>query len=283
MSSVTQSRNCLAFLGRAVFRRVLMFGLPAVLAIALAPPAHAEGPSAQNSVAPKVIVIGFVGGFVRSDDDRHPEVQIAERLSEEDITGVRAAVFENARWVNARNEILHWLDTDGDGRLSEEEKQDAHIILYGHSWGGSAVIRLARDLNRRGIPVTMTIQVDSINKLSGHDCLIPPNVGAALNFYQTHGLAHGCQTLHAVDSSRTRILGSYRFDYTSQPVECRSFSWTNRHFLKTHEATDCDPRIWTQIDQQIRARIGGIVQPRPADPKPKLDAAGLSGARNPTP
>jgi pimeloyl-ACP methyl ester carboxylesterase len=280
MIGVSQSWDRTVFLGRAIFHGVATFGALALLASTLAPRLLAQAGSAQDSVSPNIIVVGFVGGFVRNDDVRHPEVQIAERLSEEEIAGVHAAAFENARWGKARKEILHWLDTDGDGRLSAEEKQDAHIILYGHSWGGSAAIKLARDLNGRGIPVAMTIQVDSINKISGNDCLIPPNVDEALNFYQTRGLAHGCQALRAVDPSRTRILGSYRFDYTTQPAECRTYSWTNRHLLKTHEATDCDPRIWSQIDQQIRAQIRSIAQTESAETKAKLASASLSGGGN---
>jgi pimeloyl-ACP methyl ester carboxylesterase len=269
--------------GHAVFRIISTLGGLAVLAIAPALPAHAQVPSPQNSASPKVIVVGFVGGFVRNDDDRHPEVQIAERLSEEEIAGLHAAAFENRRWRKARNEILHWLDTDGDGRLSAQEKQDAHIVLFGHSWGGSAAIKLASDLNRRGIPVLMTIQVDSINKGWGHDCLIPPNVDAAINFYQTRGPAHGCQALRAVDPSRTRILGSYRFDYTSQPPACRTYSWANRHFLKSHEAIDCDPRVWSQIEEQIRAQVGNVLQAHSANSEADLTAANIPASGNPNP
>jgi hypothetical protein len=287
MTSKTTTEDKVATPGRAVSRGIFMVGLVAVLMMALAPLAQAQAPpaaaaaAAQSSVSPTIIVIGFVGGFVSNKDNRHPEVQLAERLSEQDIAGVHAAAFENGERGEARREILRWLDTNGDGRLSTEEKLDAHIILYGHSWGGSAVNKLARDLNRRGIPVAMTIQVDSINKVWGDDCVVPPNVEEALNFYQTRGLAHGCPALRAVDPSRTRILGSYRFDYTAQPSECSTYSWTNRHFLRLHEAMDCDPRVWSQVDQQIQAQIKTIAQARPADAKAELAAANTAGKGNP--
>src|ERR1700740_2010165 len=41
------------------------------------------------------IVIGFVGGRVRHDDTRHPEVQLADTLRRLDGSSVNAEVFEN--------------------------------------------------------------------------------------------------------------------------------------------------------------------------------------------
>ncbi len=232
-------------------------------------------PSSESS-RPTVIVVGFTGGFVRRDDDRHPEVQMIERLSEEDIPGVHATVYENRRRGKVYKMVLHWLDANGDGHLSAAEKRNARVILFGHSWGGSAAIKLARELNRHGIPVLMTIQVDSINKIWGDDCVIPPNVGEAINFYQTRGIVHGCRSLRAADPSRTRILGDYRYEYTSQPAGCRSYSWMNRHVFKTHEATDCDPRIWSQINERIRAEIDSAQLVLA-----KSGAAELAGAETP--
>ena len=45
--------------------------------------ANAQGGAASSDAfaSPIVIVIGFVGGFVRPDDDRHLEVQMIERLA----------------------------------------------------------------------------------------------------------------------------------------------------------------------------------------------------------
>jgi pimeloyl-ACP methyl ester carboxylesterase len=248
---------------RALFR--LVAEIACATALAIIPVASAQVPSIppQGLNPTKVIVVGFVGGFVRSDDVRQPAVQLVRQLSEEDIYGLHAAVFENRHLGEARKEVLHWLDTDGNGHLSRREKQNAHIILFGHSWGGSAAIKLARDLNRQGIPVLLTIEIDSVNRLFGNDCLIPPNVTGAVNFYQTRGLAHGCRAIRAADPKRTRILGNYRFDYTSQPSGCRAFPWVDRHFLKTHQAMDCDPCVWSQVDYDILAQVQRFVKVRP--------------------
>lgn len=240
----------------ALRRQISVLVWPLLLVAAVAPaltqtPATASRDSGHGST----IVLGFVGGFVKNDDSRHPEVQIIERLSEQKLPGVHAAVFENKRTVEAREQIVRWLDANGDGQLSATEKQEARIILFGHSWGGSGVVRLAEDLGRRGIPVLLTIQIDSVNKGWGHDCVIPANVAQAMYFYQSRGFVHGCSTIQLVDSHRTKIVGSYEFEYTKQPDECRALPWIDRHFLKTHNAMGCDPRVWSQVEDQIHAQL----------------------------
>jgi hypothetical protein len=265
MTYVPSSGRVLEALER-IFYRLIAFSIPlAAVAVLATASAHAQAPPTPTLAAPTLIVVGFVGGFVHSNDERHPEVQIARQLSGDKIAGLHAATYENRHRGKAFEQILHWLDTDGDGRLSVAEKRNARIVLFGHSWGGSAVIKVARDLSRQGIPVVMTIQVDSVNKIWGSDCIVPSNVGEALNFYQTRGLVHGCQTLLAADPSRTRILASNRLDYTSQPVGCESCSWVNRHFFKSHEAMDCDQNVWSQIENQIQAKIKDVLQAPPVN------------------
>lgn len=216
---------------------------------------------ARSAAHSPTVVLGFVGGFVKKDDSRHAEVQIVRRLSEQKLPELRAAVFENRQTAEAREQVLRWLDTDGDGQLSAQEKRDARIILFGHSWGGSAVIRLAEELQRLGIPVRLTIQVDSVNKVWGHDCVIPANVAQATDFYQTRGVLHGCRAIRAEDSQRTRITGNYEFEYTAQPEGCRSYSWFNRHVFVTHNAMGCDPRVWSRVEDEIEAQVmSGVTQ-----------------------
>lgn len=219
---------------------------------------------AKVSAHPSTVVVGFVGGFVKKDDGRHPEVQIVRRLSEQKAPELHTAVFENRQTAAALKQVIRWLDTDGDGRLSAQEKRDARIILFGHSWGGSAVITLAEDLERRGIPVLLTIQVDSVNKRWGHDdCVIPANVAEATDFYQTRGVLHGCRAIRAKDSKRTKITGNYEFEYTEQPAGCRSYSWFNRHVFRTHNAIGCDARVWSRVEDEIQAQLqsGGAQKP----------------------
>jgi len=202
-----------------------------------------------------IIVVAFEGGFVRGDDDHRFEIQMIRRLSEGNIPGLRTASFSNWQRGKAQAQILRWLDTEGNGHVSAAEKQNADVILLGHSWGGSAAVKVARRLKKWGVPVLLTVQIDSINKLWGHDCVTPANVANAVNFFQTRGLAHGCRRLWPADPGHTHVLGNYRFDYTKQPRGCRSFSWVNRHFLRIHNAMDCDPRVWSRVESDVLSEI----------------------------
>ena len=93
-------------------------------------------PANEASTKRPAIVIGFVGGFVAHDNLVHSEVQLAARLRKEYPKGVDVETFESYRGGKAKQEILKLLDTNHDGILAVEEKQNAQIIIYGHSWGG---------------------------------------------------------------------------------------------------------------------------------------------------
>lgn len=221
--------------------------------------AHAGSPrpvSAPDAVttAP-VIVIGFVGGFVKHDAMAHSAVQVAAHLRQDYPSGVHAEVLENRRREKAHAEIVRWLDIDRDGTLSLEEKRNARIILYGHSWGASEAVTLARELEKEGIPVLLTIQVDSVSKPGQNDRVIPANVAEAANFYQLNGFLHGQRQILAADPVRTRIVGNFRFDYTASPIHCQQYPWYDRLFMKSHTQIECDPRVWTQVESMIRSRL----------------------------
>jgi pimeloyl-ACP methyl ester carboxylesterase len=217
--------------------------------------------------APSSIVVGFVGGFVRHDNPHHGPVLLAERLRHEAPKGTYVRIFENRHRKTAYKTILQLLDRDHDGTLSDEEKAQARIILFGHSWGASAAVLLARELRRVGIPVLLTVQVDSVAKLWQHDGVIPQNVAAAVNFYQPHGLVHGRHEIVAADPSKTQILGNYRFDYKQEPVKCEGWSWYDRLVTPSHAESECDPHLWTQVENLVRQRLqpeAGIVAVNPS-------------------
>jgi hypothetical protein len=147
------------------------------------------------------------------------------------------------------------LDTDHDGILSVEEKQDARIILYGHSWGASESITLARQLKKDGIPVLLTIQVDSVSKIGQNDVVIPNNVAQAANFYQPSGILHGRRKIRPADPTHTRIIGNFRFDYNTSPYSCNQYPWFDRLWAKRHTQIECDPKVWDQVESLIRSNI----------------------------
>jgi pimeloyl-ACP methyl ester carboxylesterase len=214
---------------------------------------HDSAESAKR--APKVIVIGFVGGFVRHDDPVHSGVQLAARLRQDYPSGVYVNTFENHQGDQAHRQVLQLLDTNRDGALSSDEKRNARVVIYGHSWGASEAVALANQLNRDGVPVLLTIQVDSVAKSGENDSVIPANVAQAINFYQSDGLLHGRPAIRAADPERTRILGNFRQDYAAKPIRCDAYPWWDRIFMKSHIEIECDPRVWRQVESLIRSKL----------------------------
>src|SRR5262245_7340274 len=210
--------------------------------------------STSNS-PPPTFVFAFVGGFVHADDTRHAEVRLIQRLREEHPNELEGRVFRNRRHGEAYKLIRERLDANRDGSLSAEEKQSARILLFGHSWGASALGSLARRLERDGIPVLLTAQVDSVAKWGQNDSVIPANVRQAVNFYQPNGLIHGRAKITAADPDRTQILGNYRFTYKKDTVDCSGYPWYDLLFTRTHTEIECDPRVWGQIEGLIRGQL----------------------------
>jgi len=242
-----------------------IFSLVAIFTLGQAVPAQ-EGrvpdsgrnssvPATANSTMPHVIVIGFVGGFIRHDNLVHSEVQLAARLRKDYPSGVDVETFESYHGENAVRKILSVLDMNHKGTLTPAEKQNARIILYGHSWGASEAITVARELEKDGIPVLLTIQVDSVSKIHQNDAVIPANVAQAANFYESNGFVHGQTAIRAANPARTKIIGNFRFDYKTSPYTCTEYPWYDRVFVKPHTQIECDPNVWKQAEALIRADL----------------------------
>ena len=236
--------------------------------------AENAAPLASETIAvPSNIVIGFVGGFVGHDNLHHGPVQLAEQIRRTVPKDTYIRVFENRRRKQAYEAIVRLLDTNHDGVLSGQEKARARIILFGHSWGASAAVLLARDLRREGVPVLLTVQVDSVAKAWQNDSVIPDNVAEAVNFYQPHGIIHGRARITAADPAKTEILGNYRTDYKKNPVACQEYSWWDRVVTPGHMQSECDPHVWLEIENLVRQRLSspGAPTSAPAAVSAKID------------
>src|SRR5882762_4377739 len=133
----------------------------------------AETPSLRSDNAATVsnIVIGFVGGFVGHNNQHHGPVRLAQRIRPAFPKDTYVRVFENRHRKSAYDAVIRLLDINHDGILSAEEKARARIILFGQSWGASAAVLLARDLRHQGVPVLLTVQVDSVAKVWQNDSI----------------------------------------------------------------------------------------------------------------
>ncbi|MGL5743107.1 MAG: hypothetical protein ACRCXC_11515 [Legionella sp.] len=98
-------------------------------------------------------------------------------------------------WYNAGHEtrkIVTYYQTN---------KTPRPMILVGHSLGANEQIKVARNLNKMGIPVDLLVTVDAVSQT-----IVPPNVKHAMNFYKSGfvPMFSGLR-LRAVDPEKTRI------------------------------------------------------------------------------
>ncbi len=205
-------------------------------------------PAGENGT----VVIGLLGGFDHWNDGNRGVRKLVLRLRE--TPGITAESFSNHRRHTATQYLLKLLDANGDGVLDDGEKARARVVLFGQSLGGAQVVAMARDLNRRGIPVLLTVQVDSVGL---HDSRIPPNVHEAANFYQSELLTfRGQREIRAMDPAHTKILANIQFHYPpfvkpAAPPE----SWARRNLGGGHARLEADPLLWTQVETMIRRAI----------------------------
>jgi len=203
----------------------------------------------------KVIIFGFLGGFVKPNDMKHPEVVFANYVQSRYGAAVHTRIFGNHEGERAIQDLTLCLDANKDRFLSVDEKEQTKIILYGHSWGASQVLSFARELQTRGIPVALTIQVDSVKKFGQNDRTVPENVARAVNFYQRKGFTPGQRLIVPADATRTNILGNFHMKYESHQVNCDNYRWLSRFFNKAHHQIENDPQIWDKIASLIDSEI----------------------------
>lgn len=206
------------------------------------------------------IIVGFVGGFARENDLKHPEVNFAALLNKTYPSTLHAEVFANHDGDRALHWVLQLVDSNEDGIITATEKMKANVIIYGHSWGGSQTVALARALGRYGIPVELTIQLDSVRKPGQEDSTIPPNVKKAINFYQKRGPIHGRSTIRAADPEKTQILGNLQMTYEDREINCANYPWFPRHFNKPHHEIENDPRVWDRVGSLIDSELSEPVE-----------------------
>jgi hypothetical protein len=214
-----------------------------------------QNPAATIANPIENIVIGFLGGYVNPNNPVHAEVQLAANLRKVYPKGVDVETFADHSIKQAHEKVLALLAGRNGGIPNPQQKKDARIILYGHSWGGAAAVELARGLEKDEIPVMLTVQVDSIAKYHENDTVIPANVAKAVNFYQPHGILHGVPEIHAADPSRTQILGNFKYDYSNSQLKCSRYPWWDRYVVKAHTQIECDPVVWDKIEAMIRAEL----------------------------
>ena len=198
------------------------------------------------------LILGFLGGRDRWDDHNQGVRRLAVRLRE---IGLPAQVetVENTKRELALRLIRQAFDRDGDGLLEASETASARLILYGQSFGGAAVVKLARQLEKLEIPVRLIIQLDSVGRGDGR---IPANVHQALNLYQTDGwIIQGQVNVRAEDRSSTEVINR-RFRYHGKRIDLSGVHWFKKLFRLAHTKMGLDPEVWRQVEAAILDAIG---------------------------
>lgn len=194
--------------------------------------------SGSLASAQQTLVIGFLGGFVPAGEPHHPELKFIAEM-DRDHPEIDYALFSNH-------------DVDGAYRMVQA-LHPTRIILFGHSWGGTAAVDLARRLDKADIPVESIALIDSVSKpFHNHDDRrIPDNVSFVLNFYQTKGKIHG-REVFAENPTATVVSNTLW-----HPAKQKNLPWRGRFLGIGHAEIEYDQAIWSAVRQVILSRPPG--------------------------
>ncbi len=197
----------------------------------------------------RTLIIGFLGGLEKWNVETHRVRKLALELREMELPGVYVETVENHHRKRAIELIKKALDQNGDGTVDEKERQSLRIILYGHSMGGAAVVKTARELKKMGVAVALTVQIDSVGV---DDAVIPSNVARAANLYQHDGIViRGRSEIRAEDPQKTEILGNFQYHYRGKHVEMVNLPWYHKAFPTVHMKMERDPEVWAAVKNLI--------------------------------
>ncbi len=201
-----------------------------------------------------ILVLGFLGGREPWNNDQRNVRKLALKLRALNLPGLHVETVENKKRDLALQLIENAFDRNHDGQLDDQERAGVRLILYGQSFGGAAVVKLARQLKQLDIPILLTVQVDSVGR---KDRIIPANVRRAANLYQRNGLLiKGEKSIRAEDPNKTAILANTQFDYQNKKIDISEVSWAKKIFRVAHTKMEYDPEVWAKVEELILSEIG---------------------------
>jgi hypothetical protein len=196
----------------------------------------------------EVLVIGFMGGRESWDNQTQGVRKMALKLRAMNLSTVHVETIENRKRHLAIELIRNAFDRNQDGRLDDQERTSTRLIIYGQSFGGAAVVKLAWQLEKFKIPVLLTIQIDSVGR---DDKVIPANVARATNLFQRNGLIiKGERDIRAQEPDKTSI-SNHQFDYGKKQIEISEVAWWKKLFRVAHTKMDHDPEVWQLVENTI--------------------------------
>ena len=206
----------------------------------------------------QTLILGFLGGRENWDDTSRGVRQLAMKIDSMNLPDIHIETLENRKRDLAMELILNSFDSNQDGYLDERERGRARLIMFGHSLGGAAVVKLSNNLRDLGIPVLLTVQIDSVG-FTYDDHVIPSNVRSAANLYQLDGwLLVGEDEIVPEDPEKTKIITNLKFDYKGKEVDMSGVPWERRLLSVPHSKMDADPEVWNTVEQLILSEIGDL-------------------------
>lgn len=197
----------------------------------------------------QILILGFMGGREPWNNDDRSVRKLALKLRSMNDPEICVETVENKKRSLAIVLITKAFDRDRDGELDQRERSSIRLILYGQSFGGAAVVKLARQLKKMDVPVMLTIQVDSIGR---GDRMIPSNVARAANLFQRNGwFIRGEPEIRAEDPARTTITGNLEFDYRHKKIDISRVPFMKKAFRVAHTRMEYDPDVWSRVEELI--------------------------------
>jgi hypothetical protein len=194
------------------------------------------------------LILGFMGGRDPWNADNNLR-RLALKLQSMNHPLLHVETLENKKRDLAIRLIRNAFDRNQDGRLDEQESASVRLILYGQSFGGAAVVKLARQLKEMNVPILLTIQIDSVGRA---DKVIPSNVSRAANLFQRNGrIIRGEPHIIAEEPDKTAIIGNFEFDYRQREIDISMVPWHKRIFREDHNKIEHDPEVWAKVEKLI--------------------------------
>ena len=198
------------------------------------------------------LILGFMGGRDPWNADNNLR-RLALKLQSMNNPLLHVETLENRKRDLAIRLLRNAFDRNQDGRLDEQESASVRLILYGQSFGGAAVVKLARQLKEMNVPILLTIQIDSVGRA---DKVIPSNVWRAANLFQRNGrIIRGEPRIVAEDPAKTTIIGNFEFDYRRKAVDISKVPWHKKIFREDHNKIEHDPDVWAKVEKLITDAI----------------------------
>jgi pimeloyl-ACP methyl ester carboxylesterase len=188
------------------------------------------------------LILGIVGGWERWDAPQRGVRKTALQIRAMKLPGVHVETVENHK-LNLAAQLV-------EQAFPQDVAPMPRLILYGHSLGGMAAVRLARELNAKGFPVLAVILIDAV----GRNKPVPPNVREAANFFQHDWwpvCVCGARRIRAEDSNRTEMIGDFQWKYRHKYVDIHTEPWVRRFFVRGHEKMEFDPEMWMAVKKII--------------------------------